>query len=74
MHNEYIKLSCIRDVNDKLFLIKCKNNEIREIRKVLYELTLDLMNKSYNHVNNFKNELKSNNTQELDNILSNYKQ
>lgn len=54
MHNEYIKLSCIRDVNDKLFLIKCENNEIREIRKVLYELTLDLMNKSYNHVNNLK--------------------
>ncbi|HHT38676.1 MAG TPA: hypothetical protein GXZ95_04605 [Mollicutes bacterium] len=50
MHNEYITLSCIRDVRDKLLLLKYENVDITEIRKVLYELTLDLMNQCYNHV------------------------
>lgn len=53
MHNEYIKINCIRDVKDKLLLLKYEDIDIIEIRKVLYELSFELIEQVYYHVYKF---------------------
>jgi hypothetical protein len=60
MHNEYITLRCIRDEKDKLLLLKYENVDITNIRKILQELTLDLMEQCYNHVKLFNEHNKRN--------------
>jgi hypothetical protein len=50
MHNEYITVRCIRDERDKLSLLKFQNIDITEMKKMLQELTLDLMDQCYNHI------------------------
>jgi hypothetical protein len=53
MHNEYITVRCIRDERDKLSLLKYENIDITEMKKILQELTLDLMDQCYNHFQMF---------------------
>jgi hypothetical protein len=50
MHNEYIKLHCIRNEKDKLLLLKYDNIDITSIKNMLLEITLDLMSQCYNHI------------------------
>jgi len=55
MHNEYITVNCILDKREKLTLLKYAYIDISKISSLLKPIVIDLMDQSYNHIQEFHN-------------------
>jgi hypothetical protein len=60
MHNEYVTTCCILNKKDKLNLLKFADVDISETSNLLEQITLDLMNQCYKHVDEFHKLNKKN--------------
>lgn len=61
MHSLYITRCCILNEKDKLLLLKYAEQDITNISQLLYQMTLELMNQCYSHVEAFHNLNKQKN-------------